>query len=290
MNDRLSLNTVGSLDQYFKQALTSWDDQEALFIRKWIWEGLFKLSTHEVKLNPDRKISESEILKGHFAIKEVVKGVPVQYVVGEVPFANVQLMVNEHVLIPRPETEELIDKVMERVDLENARLLDIGTGSGCIAIALAHQNPNWKVSAVDISEDALEMARKNAVKNNVQISFSQFDILSDSLELASYDCIVSNPPYIPIKEKQNMDISVWKYEPNIALFTPDDDPLLFYKAIFSFAQKRVVKGGWVALETHYLYSNDVEDIWKKGGHWETVIEKDLQGKDRFVFAHRKYSP
>jgi release factor glutamine methyltransferase len=290
MNDRLSFNTVGSLDQYFKQVLVTWDDQESLFIRKWIWEGLFQLGMHEIMLNPDRKISESEILKGHFAIKEVLKGVPVQYVVGEVPFYNVQLMVDENVLIPRPETEELIGKLLERFHQTNTSVLDIGTGSGCIAIALAKQNPSWTVSAVDISEKALQVARRNAVKNNVQIQFAQFDILKDAVGEERYDCIVSNPPYIPISEKQAMDPSVWKYEPNEALFTPDDDPLLFYKSIFSLAQQQVNANGWVALETHFLYSNDVEEIWKSNGQWETSIEKDLQGKDRFVFAHRKYSP
>ena len=287
MNDRLSFNTVGSLDQYFKQSLASWDPQEALFIRKWIWEGLYQLATHEVMQDPHQKLTESEILKGHFAIKEVLKGVPIQYVVGEVPFANAQLMVNSHVLIPRPETEELIFKVKQRIHREHVKMVDIGTGSGCIAIALAKENPTWEVWGYDISVEALAVANANAIKNNVAVSFEQFDILNDQKTFLGFGCLVSNPPYIPQSEMEQMDSTVWEYEPHLALFTPNDDPLLFYKAIFSFSQLQVLSKGWVALETHYQFAHEVAAIWSQTNEWETFVEQDLQGKDRFVFAQRK---
>ncbi len=184
----------------------------------------------------DKEIDTAEEMKLSYCIEELQKGKPLQYVLGYAWFRKIVVDVNESVLIPRPETEELIDWLLEENQSKtDLKILDIGTGSACIAISIAKEKKNWNISAIDVSEAALEVAQHNAKKNVCSIQFKQLDILSPEAEQfikeQKFDIIISNPPYIPEKEKAEMHINVKEFEPSIALFVPDINPLLFYQRI-----------------------------------------------------------
>ncbi len=184
----------------------------------------------------DKEIDSAEEMKLSYCIEELQKGKPLQYVLGYAWFRKIVVDVNESVLIPRPETEELIDWLLEENQSKtDLKILDIGTGSACIAISIAKEKKNWNISAIDVSDDALEVAQHNAKKNVCSIQFKQLDILSPEAEQfikeQKFDIIISNPPYIPEKEKAEMHINVKEFEPSIALFVPDINPLLFYQRI-----------------------------------------------------------
>jgi release factor glutamine methyltransferase len=290
MNNKLQDNSVGSFDEYIKNQLKDFRKEELFFIRKWIWEGIFHFPLFTVSTKRDSKLSESEILKGHFALKKVLEGCPIQYVVGEVPFVNVVLQVNSSVLIPRPETEELVVKMNAKVERNVARVLDLGTGSGCIAISLAKSNPHWKVTACDISSEALELARINGKFNQVVIDWKCADFRKLNAVEGIYDILISNPPYIPIYEKDGMDRGVVDYEPHLALFTTNEDPLEYYRAIKQISNQQLSDKGWVGLEVHHDFVEQVVDLWRHDACFKVSVEKDLQGKDRFVFAQLHRNP
>lgn len=287
MNSKLSNNTIGSLDAYFQHTLQNIEERESVFIRKWIWEGLYNIPAFEVHLRRDQKLSESEILKGHFAVKQVLAGKPIQYIVGEVPFLDVVLKVNESVLIPRPETEELVHSVLTKWQSTQCAALDIGTGSGCIAIALSHARPQWSVDAWDVSEKSLQVAMENNQVNGTRVNFECHDILQTTQTAKRWNLIMSNPPYIPLNERNDMDAQVLDHEPHLALFTPNDDPLLFYRSIYHFACTHLEKNGLIALEVHARFADSVAQLWQEQSRWRVQIEKDLQGKDRFVFVYHQ---
>ena len=287
MNDKLAQNTIGAVDGYIRSALNEREERERNQLRKWIWEGIFNIPHHQILLRGDDKLSESEILKVHFALKALKNGEPIQYIVGKVPFGGLEFSVNRSVLIPRPETEELVMMVSEKVDAEGMSVLDIGTGSGCIAITLAKMKPSWKVTGCDVSEKALALAVGNAHSNGVDVQWRLQDVLQWQLSEEKWDLIVSNPPYIPVGEKEQMEDSVIGYEPHIALFTPDDDPLIFYKVIHQISQSQLRENGLVALETHHLLGPKVAALWNDPHRWEVTLISDLQGKERFVFVQRK---
>ena len=197
-----------------------------------------------------------------------------------------KLYVDENVLIPRPETEELVDLVVKDVSKESRKeisILDIGTGSGCIPIALKKRLPPSKVYGVDVSEAALDIAKNNAAINNADVNFILSDILDESRwnELPAPDIIVSNPPYIPLREKDKMQSNVTRYEPHIALFVPDNDPMLFYKTIGRFAEKKLLPGGKIFVEIHEDYGNAVADVFAV---FNPEVVLDMQGKARFVVS------
>ena len=287
MNDRLSDNSIEAVDAYVKKSLNAWHPGEAQFIRKWIWEGLFKISSFEIALRGKEKLSESEILKVHFAVKDILNGRPVQYVVGEVPFLNVVLKVNENVLIPRPETEEMVSRLFQKVKEGPLSVLDLGTGSGCMAIAMSKQWPLANVEGWDISERALDTGNESNLLNDTHVLFQKRNILDLHDESSEWDIMVSNPPYIPMAESKEMDLGVVQYEPHLALFVPDEDPLIFYRAIQKFALRTLKQKGWMALEVHPRYAQDVAALWREEQGWLISVETDLQEKERFVFAHRK---
>ncbi|MFZ4457129.1 MAG: peptide chain release factor N(5)-glutamine methyltransferase [Bacteroidales bacterium] len=207
---------------------------------------------------------------------------PLQYVLGETEFLGRSFLVNESVLIPRPETEELVDLIISGNSENQCSVLDIGTGSGCIAISLASKLPNVKVEAWDISEDALTVARANAIRNNQDILFKRVDVLSNDFELNSFDVIVSNPPYVCDHESVNMHKNVLDYEPYIALFVPDGDPLRFYRRIIELATKMLRKGGKLYFEINAVYGKETADLLHENGFSEVKIIKDIFGKDRIV--------
>jgi len=215
---------------------------------------------------------------------------PVQYVVGMTYFYDLKFKVNSAVLIPRPETEELVDWILrDHSNQLNLRILDIGTGSGCIPITLKAKSPNYQVAALDVSPEALVVAKENARQNTVEIDFRELDILKKENwdQLPSYEIIVSNPPYIPMAEKSLMAINVLDHEPEIALFVSDKDSLIFYRTIVEFAKRHLVAGGWLYFETNEYNTTEVEALCFKAGFFDIEKQKDFQGKDRMVKARQR---
>lgn len=209
---------------------------------------------------------------------------PIQQILGKADFYGLKFYVNEHVLIPRPETEELVDLIIKENKDFNPAILDIGTGSGCIPISLRKNIPNAMVSSIDVSEKALEVAKKNAEWNQVEINFILDDILNPSKEIApnSFDIIVSNPPYIRISEKEEMSNNVLKYEPHLALFVYNDDPLLFYKKIADVALKGLKPQGKIYFEINENFGAECKQMLENKGFKNVVLVKDLSNKNRIL--------
>jgi len=216
----------------------------------------------------------------------------VQYVLGEAWFAGMKLQVDERVLIPRPETEELVEWALawlgDNRNLAHHRILDIGTGSGCIALALKKKCPKADVHALDISPAALQLAKENAASLDLGIHFHQHNILDRKRDaaLGTFDVVLSNPPYIPASERITMARHVVAYEPELALFTTDTEPLQFYQAIASFSTKALKKEGVLFLEIHEGRGKEVCTLLEAGGFAGIVLKQDLQGKDRMIQASR----
>jgi release factor glutamine methyltransferase len=222
-------------------------------------------------------------------VEQVESGTPVQYAIGQTTFCNRLFEVQPAVLIPRPETEELCRWIVEdhssSIPHSPLRLLDIGTGSGCIAITLALDLPQAHVDAIDISEEALAVARRNASRLGAEVDFHQMDILAPLWEdKRGISLIVSNPPYICEYEKADMAPHVLNHEPSQALFVPDDDPLLFYRAIAHFAQSALKPAGELYFEVNALYAEEVKKLLIAMGYRQVVVRKDAFGKPRFVKA------
>ncbi len=212
---------------------------------------------------------------------------PLQYILGSTEFYDLEFIVNKHVLIPRPETEELVDFILKNEKIKKShKILDIGTGSGCISVSLAKNTPA-SVFAIDISAEAINVAKQNATNNNINVSFFQQDILqtdylSEKNEIIKFDLIISNPPYVRESEKKLMLSNVLDYEPEKALFVPDNNPLIFYSAIADFAKKSLNKNGKIYLEINEFLPNETIDIFLKRNFKSAEIIKDLSGKSRFV--------
>lgn len=213
--------------------------------------------------------------------------VPIQYIFGHTEWMGLDLRVTPATLIPRPETAELVEWVLQMGDRDKQlKVLDIGTGSGCIALALKKAAPNWNVTGLDISEDALQVAKENAGRNNVEVHWLQADILSPHCSVASsphhlhFDIIVSNPPYICNCEKKDMDARVLDYEPHSALFVPDTDPLLFYRQIASL----VTSPAMLFFEINEAYGNEVCEMMAKMGYTDIQLKNDMYGKPRMVYG------
>ena len=208
---------------------------------------------------------------------------PIQQIVGYCWFANCKFIVDENVLIPRPETEELITHIITENKNKQLNILDIGTGSGCIAIAVKKQLPNATITAIDISQKALDIARQNANNLNVDITFIELDFLDESNwnSLPAFDIIVSNPPYIKEDEKQEMSNNVLLHEPHLALFVPNNNALLFYKKIKKFSQNKLKKNGVIWLEINENLSDETADLFNLLGY-KTEIKTDMQGKKRMI--------
>lgn len=221
----------------------------------------------------------------HTYLDQLLMQVPVQYVLEEAWFYGMKLYVNPHVLIPRPETEELVDWIVEDTDeTATIHILDIGTGSGCIPIALQKALPAARVWAIDVSNEALKVAQKNADLQDTKIIYKQADILSsiDQHHLPLFDIIVSNPPYIPQKEEETMSSHVTQHEPHLALFVPDNNPLLFYAAIKNLTKQILAPGGSVYLELHENLAQETASLFSTSGFSETIIKKDMQYKERML--------
>jgi len=229
-------------------------------------------------------LSESDQKRLGEIIQRLNRHEPVQYILGEADFGGRRFVVNNAVLIPRPETEVLVSEVLKswKRNEGKLRLLDIGTGSGCIPITLALALPQAEVMAVDISRDALEVAKENAARHSVKIEFFECDVLQQPLPFQHLDLIVSNPPYITVKEKAHMQQLVLAHEPHLALFVPDDDPLLFYRVIASKAWRSLNQNGVLAFEINEAYGKEVAALIRSTGFSSVEIVKDISGKDRVV--------
>lgn len=231
-------------------------------------------------------LTTSELATLNSIINRINTSEPVQYILGKADFYGREFDVNSSVLIPRPETELLIEEVLGNTSNGPGKILDIGTGSGCIAITLACELNQKEVYAFDISEDALHTARKNAEKLKVRVTFRQIDILKEPIAAEEFECIVSNPPYVAVSEKSTMEENVLNYEPHIALFVPDNDPLVFYKVIAKKAVVALKPGGRLLVEINERFGNEVSEVFKHAGLTEAQVIKDLQGKDRIVSARK----
>jgi len=259
--------------------------QEVLSFFTILVEKHLDLSRLEVALKPNHSVSLTVSKKIKNAIQRLRKFEPIQYIVNGVEFYNLKFYVNRNVFIPRPETEELVFWIVDRHknrDSKSRRILDIGTGSGCIAISLAFNLPDYKVSAFDISSEALDVARKNAIINNVNVDFFKEDVLNCKKLPKKYDIIVSNPPYIIENEKDKMQSNVLKYEPDIALFVNNDDPLLFYRKIAQLGQKHLISEGSIYFEINEYLGSELLILLKTEGYKEITLQKDIFGKYRMV--------
>ena len=218
-------------------------------------------------------------------LERLVSGEPFQYVMGQTEFCGLPFKVTPAVLIPRPETEELVTSIIaENAGRTGLSVLDIGTGSGAIAVTLAKKLPGAMVTALDVSDDALAVASENAEANNVSVSFLKFDILGDAALPGRYDLIVSNPPYVPERDKAVMHRNVLEHEPALALFVPDDRPLLFYEAIAEKAVTALNAGGRLYLETYEDYHPELKQLLENYGFVNIESRHDLFGRSRFVVA------
>jgi release factor glutamine methyltransferase len=211
---------------------------------------------------------------------------PIQYIIGEANFFGRWFYVNEHVLIPRPETELLVEEAIVQLKSNpmNGSIVDIGTGSGCIAITLAKELPHKKIFGIDISTDALEVATKNANLHRADSQFIHHDILKYNLPLSSLECIISNPPYIARSEEKLMGKNVTSFEPHTALFVSDNDPLIFYRRILASAYVSLVKGGLMLVEINERFGKEIAALFQEHQFKDVRIKKDLDGKDRIVLG------
>ena len=241
-------------------------------------------SRFEVSMALDTIVSAKNITVFEKALLRLKKQEPIQYILGTTEFYGLTFKVNKHTLIPRPETEELVDWVLSNLHDQDRMLeiLDIGTGSGCIAISLAKNIPTARVSGLDISEKALEVAQENAVKNQVLVSFCKKDILRTTSLENKYDVMVSNPPYVRQLEKKAMNANVLDYEPGLALFVPNEDPLLFYRKIAQLAMVSLQTRGWLYFEINEYLSKEMDVLLKEIGFANIEIKKDFREVPRMI--------
>ena len=287
------MNALGKLRQRYGVG-------EARVLYELVLGKRFGLSRTDILLGKDTTLSAKDKAELQIIIERIAKGEPVQYVLGCEEFCGHEFLVTPDVLIPRPETQQLVRLVMQNV-APGSKVLDIGTGSGCIAITLALAG--YRVSAIDVSEEALAVARRNAERLGAEVDFRKEDIAlssapspeedgrEDSLpprgEVWRWVCIVSNPPYICESEAAEMDDNVLLHEPHLALFVPDDDPLLFYRAIADYGLMHLSDEGWLFFEANRAYCRQVDSLLRKKGYADVRIIKDIFDNDRFVCARRQ---
>ena len=250
----------------------------------------YDFSRIQLALDPNFKISKQGQEPLFDALQKLKQEEPIQYILGETSFFSLPFKVNEHTLIPRPETEELVQWILDDIAPNNTKwpisILDIGTGSGCIAIALAKHLPQAKVTALDVSVDALKVAKQNAVLNNVNIHCIQSNILDVAHplldETTKFDIIVSNPPYVRNLEKERMHANVLKHEPHIALFVEDDNALQFYDAISEIAVNNLTEKGSLFFEINEYLGAEMKDLFEVNNFKSIMLKQDIFGKDRMI--------
>lgn len=276
---------LGEYRLHFKSRLEgSFPPEEVLAFFSRLCESYLYLKRVEIPLNLKRNLTDTERSFFDVALQKLEKFVPIQYILGETEFYALHFKVGPGVLIPRPETEELVDLIIKQAPKGEISILDIGTGSGCIAVSLAKFLPHAKVTAFDISQDALTIASQNAAQNGVEVSFVEKDILTTDALHQNFDIIVSNPPYVLNIEKQKMQPNVLEHEPHTALFVPDEDPLLFYRKITQLAQNHLNPNGKLYFEINEALGNETVHLLESLGFKNVMLKKDFFGKDRVVVA------
>jgi release factor glutamine methyltransferase len=272
-------------DRMIRDLSAIFPEKESENLVYYLLDAVAGIERKDISLDPDRPVGEelNDLLQ--IKLSELKEHKPVQYVTGKAYFYGLGLEVNPSVLIPRPETEELVKWVVDdHQDDRGLKVLDIGTGSGCIILALGQFLNNPRLTAIDISEDALETASHNAERLGIPVGFRSFDILDEAEweNLGTFDVVVSNPPYVRESEKLQMQPNVLNYEPPGALFVPDDDPLIFYRAIARIAKSRLIEGGELYLEINENLGEEVIQLLEDEGFTGIFLKKDMQGKDRMV--------
>jgi release factor glutamine methyltransferase len=294
------MNIKSLKTHFFSELQTIQEDSEIESFFFILTEFLHNLKRIDVSLHPEFEVSETDLEKWKTIISELKTEKPIQYITGEAWFYGLRFEVNENTLIPRPETEELVEwivesqkSIVENLKIQksnNLTILDLGTGSGCIPITLKKEIPNAQVSAIDISEKALEIARKNASDNQVEVNFIHQDILtSQHLNISTsqpllFDVIVSNPPYVQNLEKQEIKRNVLDYEPHLALFVDDSDALLFYRKIAQLALKSLAPNGKLFFEINQYLGNETVELLEQLGFKNIELRKDFMGNDRMICA------
>jgi len=246
-------------------------------------------SRAKIKAFPEQEIEPDQTKQLATILTRLKTGEPIQYIIGHTEFYGLPFKVNPSVLIPRPETEELVEWAIASVgsgQFAVGSILDIGTGSGCIAISLKKNLPQFQVSGIDISADALDTAKENAKLNNVDIDFIKGNILSPetpfAFHLSPFTSIISNPPYVTLRDKTQMHKNVTDFEPHTALFVPENDPLVFYKAIADFASKSLIANGLLFFEINESYGKEIVELLNNKGFKNIELRKDMSGRDRMV--------
>jgi len=274
--------------KYIKESLKGiYPATEIEAFTKIIFSDVFNINAIEFYTHKDKKLSEHQIETLKNIIGRLLKHEPLQYIIGFTEFYDLKFEVNSNVLIPRQETEELVDLIIKKSDNnETFKILDIGTGSGCIALSLKNSLPKSTVTACDFSDEALEMAKLNAKINNLDLEFLEIDILNEDVtnSLGKFDLIVSNPPYVRELEKEMMSENVLDYEPEMALFVDDNDPLIYYNAITNFALNHLKKGGRLYFEINEFLGKEMKNLLLQSGFKDVIVYKDLNNKDRMTSA------
>lgn len=285
MNSILKDNKVNTVREYILSELSHvYDEQESRLIINRLFEHYKGWNKAYLILYRDERLSESEILQFHFALKRLKRSEPIQYVLGYTHFYGLKLIVNEGVLIPRPETEELVHWVLKEHNQSNIKVFDLCTGSGCIALALKNNRPEWEIKGVDVSEEALSIAEQNAHSLELEVEFITKDVCT--IEQVTADIIVSNPPYIPLSDRESMQKNVLDYEPELALFVSNEDPLVFYRSIIELGLKSA-SVRWIYFEIHENLSSALVEMLQKQGIKDFAFKKDLQNKTRFLKINLK---
>jgi release factor glutamine methyltransferase len=304
--------------KFFQELSSLYDEKEIESFFYLILENFHQIKRIDLALNPQMRMNDKQLLHWESILSDLKKQKPIQYILGETEFYGLPFLVNENTLIPRPETEELVELIIKQNSKSEIppepkvngaklnsklKILDIGTGSGCIAISLVKNISNVEVYAIDISEEALETAKKNAQINQVEIHFIQADILKiNNLEQlptsnpklethnpkleTQFDIIVSNPPYVRNLEKQEINPNVLEYEPHLALFVEDDDALLFYRKIAQLALKSLSPNGRLYFEINQYLGKETVELIESFGFKNVVLHKDIYGNDRMIEGTR----
>ncbi|CAI8267252.1 MAG: Release factor glutamine methyltransferase [Polaribacter sp. SA4-10] len=269
---------------YFTEALSELYPQteiDTFFF--YLMEAYLDFQRTDLIIKPNFEVSTETGVLFKKALEALKKEIPIQYILGETEFYGLPFIVNRHTLIPRPETEELVEWILETADTTAPlQIIDIGTGTGCIPITLAKHLPNASLFAIDISKEALRIAKQNAILNKVKLHFTEKNILKTTMLTQNFDIIVSNPPYVRELEKVDIKKNVLDNEPHIALFVEDDNPLLFYDKIADLAIEHLTKNGLLYFEINQYLGTETVEILHKKGFKNIELKKDVFGKDRMI--------
>jgi release factor glutamine methyltransferase len=289
----ISMETIGSIFTVYKQALAAiYEPNEIEALTLLTLSEITGSTKAQLKAFPEKQLTVEQSAHINAILTRLQTGEPLQYILGHTEFYGLPFKVNPSVLIPRPETEELVEWILSEVGsghLSARSILDIGTGSGCIPITLKKHLPQANISTVDISAEAISTAKQNAELNKVEVNFIKDDILNptdNSLLTAHYSLIVSNPPYVTLHDKTQMHRNVTDFEPHMALFVPEDDPLIFYKAIADFALKNLNKDGFLFFEINESLGSETVEMLKNKGFKNIELRQDMSGRDRMIKGTR----